>query len=96
MLFGAIKPLVLVVGMVAALTGGVSIAHHMTTSFDAAGRPLDWAGDGIKCPKCQASLSWQWRHRYRCRGCEANIEARCDSTTREITFREHGKPLIQP
>ena len=90
MIVGAIKPIVLVAGMVAALVGGVSMTCHFSTSLDACGRPLDWAGDGIKCPSCAGSLAWQRRHSYRCRGCDATIEARCHSTTREIVFKYPG------
>lgn len=53
---------------------------------DAQGRPLDWAGDGLKCPECGDVLLYQSGYEYRCRKCGLGIEARYDSVSGRITF----------
>lgn len=54
---------------------------------DAAGRPLDWAGDKLICPHCDRNLlRYRGGYRYTCEGCGESVEVRYDSHTGENSF----------
>lgn len=49
----------------------------------AADKPLDWAGDGLKCSDCGGVLGWSAGHEYRCKNCN-----------RKCLIYSHGSSLV--
>ena len=82
------KPLLLLVGLTAGGIGCVVVISCAITARDAAGRPMDWAGDGIKCPHCASPLTWLRAHEYRCSGCSRGVTARMSEDRSAILFDE--------
>jgi len=78
----------------AVFAGGIALGHRETADAvanpalwdDAAGRPLDYAGNILKCPDCGSILFWQERYRYQCDRCPTTLDAKYDSATGRIDF----------
>jgi len=60
--------------------------HNAALWDDAQGHPLDYAGDGLKCPACRGVLRWQRAYDYRCQACPTTLQARYHSETGQIEF----------
>ena len=51
------------------------------------GLPLDWAGDGMQCPACDAGKLWhQSGYSYRCGGCGRTVQVRRDPQSATFAF----------
>lgn len=94
----AVPVWVVVVG-VAMIVGGAATCREqigeaisdssMWTRAD--GKPLDYAGDRLKCPLCaddgeQGVIVWQSGYLYRCERCGRDMEARMDDERTKIEF----------
>jgi len=83
-LIGAFKPAAIVCALAATGLLGTWVVHCHFVDVDAAGRPMDWAGDGLKCPECSGPLRYLRGHRYRCRQCGLDAHARTIGTRIDV------------
>lgn len=75
MIRGTILPLALIALLGFAACFAVSAARSIAFR-SAAGRPIDWAGDGIRCQCCETGvMNWQRGHRYYCSTCGSETTA---------------------
>jgi len=88
-----LKPWLIILGLMAGGTGCVLVVSCVYVNQTALGHPMNFAGDGILCPKCHPEvglLKWQgWSgstNDYKCQRCGHRCRITMDPVTRKITW----------
>lgn len=81
-----LRPLLILAGIMICVGIATCAIDRHVVQRTAAGRPMDWAGDRMKCHKCGApGVRWiAPDYDYHCDHCGANYRARTNLNTRVI------------
>lgn len=80
-----LRPLLILACIMIAVGIGTCAINRHVIERTAAGRPIDWAGDGGRCFKCrEPGVRWLRDHDYHCGHCGADYHARLNLETNEF------------
>lgn len=80
-----LRPVLILAAIMICVGIGTCAINQHVINRNAAGRPMDWAGDRTKCQKCGTpGVRWLRDYDYHCDHCGANYRARTNLDTREI------------